>query len=242
MLQRLAARGVRIALATGKFFHLTGEYAGALGPETAVIALDGARTRFSAANGAACGIPRDVARALLDDWDRPHLAMFADSGADEMLLRFNGREVDASIRAWARRIHHVDDARSHLVGDPALLAFYGHDPAELQELAAACERDHPRLRAGVFSTSSYGAARVVIQQREVTKGSAVTELCRHHGIAPQECIVFGDWHNDLPMFEAGCVNVAMCNAVPALRERAHHVTERDNESDGVAHFLERAFL
>jgi len=233
---------VRIALASGKFYHLTCEYADALGPDTAVVALDGARTRFSADNGSARGIPREVVVSLLEAWDAPHLAMFADSGADEMLLRFHSREVHPSIQAWANRIHHVQDARPHLVGDPALLAFYGEDAAELEAIAEAGNRHPANLRAGLFSTSAYGTGRVVIQQRGVTKGSGVLDLCRHHGIAPGECMVFGDWHNDLPMFEAGCVNVAMANAVPPLHERAHYVTERDNESDGVAHFLERAFL
>ncbi len=242
VLDRLAAHGVRVAIATGKFFHLTLRYADGLGPETAVVALDGARNRFAPDNGSARGIGKEIALSLLDSWDAPHLAMFADSGGDEMLLRFHGKEVHPSIQAWASRIRHVRDAREHLVGDPALLAFYGEDADELKAIARASHDDYPGLRAAMFETSAFGTARVVIQQRGVTKGSGVLELCRYHDLAPEECMVFGDWHNDLSMFEAGCINVAMVNAVPELRERAHHITERDNEADGVAHFLERAFL
>jgi hydroxymethylpyrimidine pyrophosphatase-like HAD family hydrolase len=168
--------------------------------------------------------------------------MFADNGADEMLLRFHSREVHPSIQAWATRIHHVEDARAHLVGDPALLAFYGERVEELHTIAEAGMKNHPELRAAVFGTSAYGTGRVVIQQRGITKGSGVLELCRHYAIEPRNCMVFGDWHNDLSMFGVGCTNVAMANAVPELRARADYLTERDNESDGVAHFLERAFL
>lgn len=241
VLERLAHQGVAIAIATGKFFHLTLRYAEQLGPQTAVVALDGARNRFSAENGSARGIAKEIALAILEAWDRPHLAMFADNGADEMLLRFHSREVHPSIQAWASRIHHVQDARGHLVGDPALMAFYGDDRDELQAIAAACER-YPGLRAAVFETSVYGTGRVVIQQRDVTKGSGVRELCRYHRIDPGECLVFGDWYNDLSMFEVGCTNVAMANAMPEVRARAHHITEQDNEADGVAHFLEKSFL
>ncbi len=242
VLGELAARGVGIAIATGKFFHLTLRYADGLGPGTAVVALDGARNRFARENGSARGIGKEIALSLLEAWDAPHLAMFADSGGDEMLLRFNGREVHPSIQAWASRIRHVRDAREHLVGDPALLAFYGDDTDELRAIVRASNDDYPGLRAAMFDTSAYGTARVVIQQRGVTKGSGVLELCRFQGVAPEECMVFGDWHNDLSMFEVGCINVAMVNAVPELRERAHHITERNNEADGVAHFLARAFL
>jgi len=44
------------------------------------------------------------------------------------------------------------------------------------------------------------------------------------------------------MFEIGCVNVAMANAVPALLERADHTTELTSEDEGVADFLARRYL
>lgn len=242
VLNRLAGEGAVIALASGKFFHLTWEYAEQLGPATGVIALDGARNRFSPGNGSHKGIAREIALSLLDAFDAPHLEMFADNGEDEMLLRFHTAEVPISLQQWASRIHRVADARPHLTGDPALLSFYGKDRAELEEISAKTEAEHPHLRTAVFDSSSYGTARVVIQQRDVDKGSGVLELCRHFGVEPQACMVFGDWYNDLALFSAGCVNVAMANAVQELKARADHVTEKDNETDGVAHFLETRFL
>ncbi|MCZ6534305.1 MAG: HAD family hydrolase [SAR324 cluster bacterium] len=242
VLGRLADMGVVIALASGKFFHLTWEYAQLLGPGTVAIALDGARFGYAPGNGSSNGIPREVALSILDAHDAPHLEMFADNGADEMLLRFRTPRVPESIQNWASRIHRVDDARPLLVGDPALVAFYGEHWAEMREIAQATESAHPTLRAAVFVASSYGTARVVIQQRDITKGSGVLELCRHFGFAPRECMVFGDWYNDLPLFSAGCTNVAMINAVPELQAQAHHLTERDNEAEGVAHFLAARFL
>ncbi len=246
VLGALAAKGVKIALASGKFFHLTDEYARLLGAETAVVALDGARNRFFAhdgkANGKASGISRQVALELLDAHDGAHLEMFADNGNDEILLRFRAESVPASIQQWATRIHRVQDARGHMVGDPALLAFYGRDLAELRAIAAAAEGGHPELRTSVFDSSSYGPGRVVIQQKAVTKGSGVLEMCGCFDIAPGECMVFGDWYNDLTMFAAGCVNVATANAVPEVKAAAAHVTGRDCNNEGVAHFLAAAFL
>jgi hydroxymethylpyrimidine pyrophosphatase-like HAD family hydrolase len=246
VLGALAAKGVRIALASGKFFHLTEEYAQLLGVETAVVALDGARNRFSAhdgrANGKASGISRQVALELLEAHDGAHLEMFADNGNDEILLRFNSEEVPPTIQQWATRIHRVEDARGHMVGDPALLAFYGRDLAELRAIAAAVEGGHPELRTSVFDSSSYGPGRVVIQQKAVTKGSGVLEMCGAFDFAPGECMVFGDWYNDLTMFAVGCVNVATANAVPEVKAAADHVTGRDCNGEGVAHFLAEAFL
>ena len=242
VLGRLAARGVRIVLASGKFFHLTETYAGQLGPDTSVVALDGARNRFAPREIQVSGIDREIVLDLLDRHDGPHLEIFADNGHDEILLRFRGQQVPLSIQQWASRIHRIPDARGHIAGDPAILAFYGHDVEELQAIADDALAGYPELRAAVFHNSSHGTARVVIQQREITKGSGVLACCGHFGVTPRESMVFGDWYNDLSMFAAGCVNVATANAMPEVKAQAQFVTEQDCNDDGVARFLDGAFL
>lgn len=242
VLGALADQGVLIALASGKFFHLTETYAEQLGPDTAVVALDGARNRFAPGDFQVSGIARETVLQLLETHDAAHLEMFADNGNDEILLRFRGPEVPISIQQWASRIHRVTDARAHVTGDPAILAFYGHDPAEMQSIADEAQARYPELRAAVFPTSLYGTARVVIQQRNITKGSGVLACCAHFGVTPQESMVFGDWYNDLSMFATGCVNVATANAMPEVKAEADFITEQDCNSDGVARFLAKAFL
>jgi hydroxymethylpyrimidine pyrophosphatase-like HAD family hydrolase len=83
-----------------------------------------------------------------------------------------------------------------------------------------------------------GCGRITFQVGGVSKGSGVRYVLDRLGIAAHECMVFGDWLNDLSMFELGGINVAMANAVPELLERAHHITEWDCETDGIARFLE----
>lgn len=242
VLMSLREQGVVIALATGKFYHLTRRYADQLGDSTPVVALDGARIHTGNGGNFSEGIDRNVVEALLGQYDAPHLSMFADSGNDEMLLRAPDAEIPPAISAWASDIRRVEDARAHLTGDPALLSFYGPDRVEVDTIAHTVKNDYPGLRAGVFPTTAYGEARVVFQQRGITKGTGVKKLCDILAISPDECMVFGDWHNDRPMFKQGFVNVAMRNAVPELLENAHHVTSFDNEHEGVADFLASHFL
>ena len=106
VLGALADQGVRIALASGKFFHLTQAYARQLGPGTAVVALDGARNRFSPEDMEVSGMPRETALNLLDTHDAAHLEMFADNGNDEILLRFYTPEVPKTIQQWASHTLH----------------------------------------------------------------------------------------------------------------------------------------
>jgi len=47
-----------------------------------------------------------------------------------------------------------------------------------------------------------------------------------------------DWYNDRELFEESGVKVAVANAVPEIKRMASIVTERNNDQDGVAEFLE----
>ena len=68
----------------------------------------------------------------------------------------------------------------------------------------------------------------------VTKWRGIEVVARHLGIDAPQIAVIGDQVNDLPMIHrAGCA-VAMGNAVPQVKDAAHHHTTC-NRTHGVAH-------
>lgn len=243
VLGELTSRGVIIGLATGKFLHLTRPYGEALGPRSPLIALDGARTCLNgneAAHHNRC-IPLDVAAELLARYGDGATDMFLDNGHDELLMRFSSENFPHLIRHWASRTRAVRDAREHLEDDSGIIALYGPED-EMREVAAQARDDFPMLKVSFFASQLCGGGRVVFQPGGITKGTGILDLCADLDIDPSETMVFGDWYNDIGMFKAGCVNVAMANAVDEVKALAHHVTENDSEADGVARFLRGAFL
>ncbi|MDO5137940.1 MAG: HAD family hydrolase [Oscillospiraceae bacterium] len=66
-----------------------------------------------------------------------------------------------------------------------------------------------------------------------SKGSGVTHLCEVLGLNKDEVCVFGDYINDLPMFRAAGMSVAVDNADDQVKQRATFVTDSNND-DGVA--------
>lgn len=74
----------------------------------------------------------------------------------------------------------------------------------------------------------------------MNKGIGLKELAERLGIPKQNVIAIGDNDNDLEMFEHAGISVAMGNAADNVKKLADVVTE-DNDSDGVAVFLERHF-
>lgn len=69
------------------------------------------------------------------------------------------------------------------------------------------------------------------------KRNAMLEILRRYGIAPSECIAFGDSENDIEMLRGAGIGVAMGNATPDCIAAADYVTA-DCDDDGVQKALE----
>ena len=67
----------------------------------------------------------------------------------------------------------------------------------------------------------------------VSKGAALTLLAQEWGIPMEEVIAIGDSSNDLSMFAAAGMPVAMGNGSPAARAAARFITDTNNR-DGIA--------
>jgi 3-deoxy-D-manno-octulosonate 8-phosphate phosphatase (KDO 8-P phosphatase) len=108
----------------------------------------------------------------------------------------------------------------------ALKAFHVRDGAGLVALR--------RAGVGVAIISGRDSPAVTLRARELgiehlrqgihDKGRALEELCAALGLRPEDCACVGDDTPDLPLFERAALAVAVADAHPALRERAHHVT------------------
>lgn len=75
----------------------------------------------------------------------------------------------------------------------------------------------------------------------LSKTNGIRKVCELLGITLDNVISFGDESNDLEMIR-DTVGVAMKNANPLLTEKAQHITEFDNNHDGVARFIEAYLL
>lgn len=69
------------------------------------------------------------------------------------------------------------------------------------------------------------------------KGKALEKLQGILGVKPEETLVFGDYYNDLSLFECAAYRVAPENACPELKQKATRVIE-DHNSDSVYRAIE----
>ncbi len=248
-LRKMRELGTEVTIATGKFLHISLDYARELELTKPIVALDGARIADSARREGAnqadgldeVGIGYESAIEVLTELVEPDWDIFLDDGQDDLLLRSRNPVLARIARVWADRVHEVDDLLPSIKGEPGVMVIYGPQ-AELFAAGDEIGRRFPNMRISRFRSKVLDLARLTLQPEGTSKGSGLLSVLERFGIAPDECMVFGDWHNDLPMFEIGAVGVAMANAEPEIKAAATHVTRETCENDGVAAFLEEAFL
>ncbi|HUU70872.1 MAG TPA: HAD family hydrolase [Planctomycetota bacterium] len=82
---------------------------------------------------------------------------------------------------------------------------------------------------------------IQIMNGGVSKGSAVQFLMKRLGVRPVETAAIGDAPNDIPMFQAVGLSIAMGNAYPETKAAAKHVT-LTNDENGAAAAIEEYIL
>ena len=97
-------------------------------------------------------------------------------------------------------------------------------------------------KAGIPGIDMACSAEVFLEifPQKVSKGTALTAICRKLGIPREETIAFGDQELDLPLIEAAGIGIAMGNAIEKLKARADYVTKTNNDggiADALEHYL-----
>lgn len=88
------------------------------------------------------------------------------------------------------------------------------------------------------SQSKRGLYYLNIRRAGSSKGKGLIRLLKYLHIKPHQAVVMGDWYNDISMFKLDAIKVAVANSIPELIRNADHVTERSNNNEGPAEFLE----
>lgn len=76
----------------------------------------------------------------------------------------------------------------------------------------------------------------------VNKGDALVWLAKRLEIMPKETLAFGDGNNDFALLEKAGTGVAMKNGIEEIKRVADEMTEKTNDEEGVAQFIETYVL
>ena len=105
---------------------------------------------------------------------------------------------------------------------------------------AACEKAVAGLDAEIYAARSQPYY-LDVTHPKANKGQVVRYLSERLSIPPARVATIGDMPNDVQMFEAGGLSIAMANASSEVQQQADHVTA-SNTDEGFARAVEDVLL
>ncbi len=233
-------RGIRVTISSGRTPPMQQVFVSLLGFRGPYIACNGALILDSRDNSVLHSRPLENAElARLCEFSRQerfHIciqnrdALYYSKGNPRvsLLQQYNGV---ASKHGFPEvPIRFIEDDPGILARPAYKVLIYTPEPKQHQRLAAYLNKcsglAYTFSEPNLFEISPPG----------VTKGEGIELICRHYKIPLGEVCAFGDYDNDIPIFERVGTGIAMGNACAALKSVAALVTDT-NDNDGIGKAL-----
>jgi len=230
-------QGVIVTIATGRMLRAARPFAEELGICGPIITYNGSLIA-DAVSGEIIKEFRldfDIARRLLQIGREKNV--FVQTYIDDMLVVDKLCAQIASYcrvcRVPAKAVGRIED---YWQSAPTKLLYV----ADAEILAPVWQELKAEFGDSVYITKSASFFLEVINPA-ANKGAGVEALAKYYGIKKDEIMVCGDSLNDMELFHAAGLKIAMGNAEQALKEKADYITF-SNDEHGVAHAVKKFIL
>ena len=149
--------------------------------------------------------------------------------------------VDESIDKY-KKLHDNTDFNSIYASQLLLVSKDKNNILNAQSLAKNIGLEVTNYSESFIKRRLLDTYSVDINNKNVSKGAAITYLLEYLNIEKENSMCFGDFINDIDMFKSCKIKVAMKNACDELKNQADFITEYDNNNNGVANFLNKYLL
>lgn len=243
VLKEAMARGVKVAIATGRIYTSARFYAKILGIATPIIACNGAFIRDDDRDKVIyCNPMKQEDVIKIAKLCKDHEIYFQFYGQDKMYieeLKYSARKYYEWNLKQERenqiQIIRLDDTMTYLQeNDIKVLKMIIMDE-DLEKLAKV-KKSIEEISSIEINKSWYD--NIEIMNKGVSKGQAIKALGEILNISKEEIIAFGDNYNDLSMKDYVKTFVAMGNGEEYVKQQASYITA-DNDKDGVAEGIRR---
>jgi len=249
VLKKARRQGIRICFASGRHEQMMKLYVQIVGGVDYVISSNGAMARgISTGRILAHDVfPQKALLSILDFLQRKNMS-FVLYSAECAYYRQPRVIITRGMEAYERLAdsEHIQTTVLRKEIDLSSTAEWIHNIVK-----AVVYEDRPdfmdEMREYVscldeLCMENTGKTMLGIFKKGVSKKSALEKIMEDLGIEKENVAAFGDYENDLSMFECTAnMKVAVDNAVDTLKNNADYITESNNE-EGVARFIDRMIL
>jgi hydroxymethylpyrimidine pyrophosphatase-like HAD family hydrolase len=244
------AAGVHVSIVTGRLYSGTRATAEMLGLHGAVACADGshlvrARDHATLLHIGVCGAHAARMRSA-----------FARAGAATFVFALDAIGHDLAgapfvdyVTTWSNDVRVAENVFEHVLWDAAE-GVTGVVAVGTEEQVTGVVAELRRELPGIVVASAFpirrsvhvGSWAMIVRSSGGTKGTALTWIAEHEGVALENTVCVGDWVNDLPMFAVAGRSFVMGQAPDEVKAAATDVLPvTSDEGGGVAHALREAF-
>lgn len=239
VLRKVLERGVKIVIATGRMFQAARPWGKAIGlGNVPVICYTGSMTGLCESGKIIRDVRIDRGLSVKILADIKAHSWYAHTYIDD--------ELYVPFRDWRTDEYEKQcGVKAYVAGD----GFW--QPKEAPTKILVCEHDEKEMKkVEDFLRPRYGALVNQVKSkpyffemnnRECSKGAAVSSLAEEYGIPLDHVMTFGNGNNDVSMLSLTPWSFAVANATASAKEAAAHETLSNNE-DGVARAVEKYVL
>ena len=245
------AKGIRVAIATGRMYCSALRFHREIGSTLPLLAYQGALIQDPIAQKRYRHWPvaQSLAIELLDYFEQSE---FSQEIAVHVYVddRLYVKEIATATQAYAQRSQvdpiAIGNLRQALTSDPTkILAMSRDGSAAMADRSALADRLYEKLKrryapSDLYLTKSSGQFLEAANPAS-DKGTAVQYLAEEVlALQPHNVMAIGDNFNDLEMIEYAGIGVAMENAPEAVKSRANYVApnvERNGAATAIQNIL-----
>ncbi|UBF27435.1 Cof-type HAD-IIB family hydrolase [Kovacikia minuta CCNUW1] len=230
------AKGIQVAIATGRMYRSALRFHQEIGATLPVIAYQGALIKDPVNQTVYRHWPLSKSQALqlLDYFEQPELRSLLSVHFyidDQLYVRELTPETKSYIERSTAKPIIVGDLRRTLDTPPTKILALSDDTVLIDGLLSSLQSRY--TPAELYFTKSVATFFEATDPR-VNKGTAVRYLAEEYlGLTAANVMAIGDNFNDVEMIEYAGIGVAMGNGPAAVQARANWVAP-DVELDGVA--------
>lgn len=238
LVPKLKKKGILFSLASQRIYSSLIPIATSLDIEIPLISLNGALVKGRGGEVLSKAVinPKKVEKAVT--MAQKTLVRVALCYNDEIIYT-DDNSVLKDFMSRVGTTYRLVDSYDKYMDDVLEIILMGNDKASVKNIMSKMKFPFNfSLKLKYYRSNSMDKVyNLEILKKGVSKKTGLQVLAKHLGIKKNEVVVFGDWYNDRDLFDFGGMNVALNNAVPELKDKAHHITEKTNDEDGVGDFL-----
>ncbi|SHI44427.1 HAD family hydrolase [Flavobacterium haoranii] len=229
---KLKRNNIKFIAASGRQYYSIADKFESILDEITIIAENGAYIRKNGTEILVKSIHIDLLKKVIEYTRTLPNIYIVLCGKTKAYIEQKEENFVNFFKEFYNKYEIVDNLLDNLEDDYFKIALYNPYGAE-ENIYPFFEKFSEELQIKIS-----GEFWVDIMQLNVNKGTAINLIQNAHNISKDETLVFGDYLNDLEMFQNAGISVAMKNAHPKIKEIASYITE-SNDEKGVEVFINK---